>query len=129
MSAIPTDRRYVATHEWLQIAGDAATVGITAHAQEQLGDVVYVQLPEVGRKVAAGEACVVIESVKAAADVYSPLVGEIIAVNTLLNDAPETLNQAPYDNGWLFQLALAPGQTPDSLLDAAAYAALADAGH
>ncbi len=129
MSVIPTDRRYVATHEWLRVTGDMATVGITAHAQEQLGDVVYVQLPEVGRSVAAQEACTVVESVKAAADVYSPLAGTIVAVNTALHEAPETLNQDPYEAGWLFQLALAPGQTPESLLDAAAYAAVADAGH
>jgi glycine cleavage system H protein len=99
-------------------------VGITAHAQAQLGDVVYVQLPTLGRHYAAGETCAVIESVKAAADVYSPLAGCVLAINSGLSETPELINQDPYTAGWLFELELAADATLDSLLDAAGYAAL-----
>jgi len=123
MSHIPADLRYTKTHEWARLdPGGSVTVGITDHAQAQLGDMVFVELPERGRVVTAGEACAVVESVKAASDVYSPLAGEVVAVNETLTEKPELVNQDPYGEGWLFQLQ--PGEAPDSLLDAAAYTAL-----
>ena len=123
MSHIPVELKYTKTHEWARLDPDGAvTVGITDHAQEQLGDMVFVDLPELKRVVTAGEACAVVESVKAASDVYSPLVGEVVAVNEALTEKPELVNQDPYGEGWLFQLQ--PGEALDALLDAAAYAAL-----
>ncbi len=102
---IPTDRRYTRTHEWFQIGADGfVTVGITDYAQSQLGDMVFVALPELQRAVAAAEACSVVESVKAASDVYSPLAGTVVEVNEALFDHPELINQNPYDQGWLFRL-------------------------
>ena len=123
MSQIPADLKYTKTHEWARLNPDGSvTVGITDHAQTQLGDMVFVELPELGRKVTAGEECAVVESVKAASDVYSPITGEVTAVNEALTDKPELVNQDPYGEGWLFQLQ--PGEALDGLLDAAAYAAL-----
>ena len=123
MSQIPADLKYTETHEWARLNPDGSvTVGITDHAQEQLGDMVFVELPELKRVVTAGEACAVVESVKAASDVYSPLAGEVVAVNEALTEKPELVNQDPYDEGWLFQLQ--PSEGLDALLDAAAYAAL-----
>lgn len=120
----PADLRYTDSHEWLRDNGDGtATVGITFHAQEALGELVYVELPEVGRSVAAGEACVVVESTKAASDVYAPVAGEIVEVNTALADAPETVNDAPYTEGWLFRIKLADPAAPDALLPADRYEA------
>lgn len=120
----PNDLRYTPTHEWLRDNGDGTvTVGITAHAQEALGELVYVELPEAGRKVAAGEACVVVESTKAASDVYAPVAGEILESNPALGDAPQTVNEAPFDAGWLFRIRLSdPGQL-SALLSAADYTA------
>jgi len=123
MSHIPVELKYTKTHEWARLDPDGAvTVGITDHAQEQLGDMVFVELPELKRVVAAGETCAVVESVKAASDVYSPLAGEVVAVNEALAEKPELVNQDPYGEGWLFQLQ--PAEALDALLDAAAYAAL-----
>ena len=123
MSQIPADLKYTETHEWARLNPDGSvTVGITDHAQTQLGDMVFVELPEPGRTVTAGEECAVVESVKAASDVYSPLAGEVTAVNEALTDQPELVNQDPYGEGWLFQLQ--PGEALDGLLDAADYAAL-----
>jgi glycine cleavage system H protein len=122
MSEIPAELRYAASHEWIQDAGDGtATVGITDHAQEALGDLVFVELPEVGRQVGANEACAVVESVKAASDIYAPAAGEVIAVNEALADAPETINESPYADGWIFKLKLADAGGLGSLLDAAGY--------
>lgn len=120
---IPQELRYTATHEWIRLADDGtATVGITDHAQEQLGDVVFVELPETGRQVKAGEECAVVESVKAASDIYAPVAGEIVEVNQALVDAPEGINADAYA-AWLFRLR--PANTADvaQLLDAAAYQA------
>jgi glycine cleavage system H protein len=125
MSNLPTDLKYTATHEWVRINGDGtATVGITDHAQEQLGDMVFVELPELGRVLAAAEECAVVESVKAASDIYSPLAGEIVAINEALADTPELINQDPYGEGWLFRLRI--DGTLDGLMDAAAYTEAAD---
>ena len=123
MSHIPADLKYTKTHEWVRLNPDGSvTVGITDHAQEQLGDMVFVELPELERVVTAGEECAVVESVKAASDVYSPLAGEVVAVNEALTEKPELVNQDPYGEGWLFQLQ--PGEALDGLLDAAAYTAV-----
>ncbi len=123
MSEIPEDLSYTAEHEWLRREDDGTvTVGITDHAQATLGELVFVELPEVGRHFAAGDACAVVESVKAASDVFAPVSGEVSAVNEALSEAPENVNQDPYGAGWLFRLAVDAGQPFDNLLDAAAYA-------
>lgn len=122
MSDIPSDLRYTASHEWVEDEGDGTVkVGITDHAQTLLGDMVYVELPEPGRTVAPGDECAVVESVKAASDVYSPLAGEVIEVNDLLNDGPDLVNKDPYGDGWIFRLQLAEDADLGELLDAEAY--------
>ena len=123
----PADLKYSQSHEWIRMESDGtATVGITFHAQEQLGDIVFVQNPDVGRKLAQGEECGVIESVKAAADIYSPLSGEVIAANGELETAPQNINEGPY-SAWLFKLKPSdPGELA-GLLDAAAYDKVAEA--
>lgn len=108
-------------HEWVRVDGDTATVGITKHATEQLGDVVFVEVPEVGRKVKAGEACAVVESVKAASDVYAPVSGEIIAANGDIAASPGAVNEDPEDKGWFFKLKLADKAELANLMDRAAY--------
>lgn len=124
MSHIPADLKYTKTHEWARLEADGTvTVGITDHAQAQLGDMVFVELPEIGRQVVAAEECAVAESVKAAADVYSPVSGEVLAVNETLNDQPELINQDPYGAGWLFRLR--PNGGLEELLDATAYGVVA----
>jgi glycine cleavage system H protein len=118
---IPDNLRYTATHQWVRTEADGtALVGITDYAQEQLGDVVFVQLPEAGRKVKRGETCSVLESVKAASDIPAPISGEVVTVNTALADAPEKLNQEPYV-AWLFRIRPAEPTEMDLLLDAATY--------
>lgn len=122
MSEIPSDLRYTESHEWVRTEDDGTLqVGITDHAQEQLGDLVFVELPEVGDTVKAGDACAVVESVKAASDVYSPVSGEVTAVNEELTDSPEMINQDPYGDGWLFALKPEDEGEMDNLLDADAY--------
>lgn len=124
MNNIPTTLRYTRSHEWIEHLEDGnLRVGITQHAQELLGDMVYVELPEIGRKVAAEQACAVVESVKAASDVYAPVAGQVIAVNDLLNTSPETVNKDPYGSGWLLVLRPADAQAWTELMDGAAYAA------
>jgi glycine cleavage system H protein len=119
--AIPENLRYTASHQWVRVEADGtATVGITDHAQEQLGDVVFVQHPEIGRRVKRGETCAVVESVKAASDIPAPLSGEIVATNAALNDAPEKVNQDPY-GAWLFRIKPGDRSEQGGLLDAAAY--------
>ncbi|GAB2799852.1 hypothetical protein GCM10027040_29140 [Halomonas shantousis] len=128
MSHIPANLRYTDSHEWVLDNGDGTvTIGITDHAQEALGDVVFVELPEVGRELEAGEEFGVIESVKAASDLYSPLSGEIVEINEALEDAPETVNDSPYEDGWIAKLKLADADDLETLLDAEAYANLAAA--
>ncbi len=123
MSNIPADLKYTKSHEWVKDNGDGTvTIGISDHAQDALGDLVFVETPEAGRSVAAGEAVAVVESVKAASDVYSPLAGEVVAGNAELADAPETLNSDPYGAGWLFKLKPANAADLDALLSADDYA-------
>ncbi|HPC83955.1 MAG TPA: glycine cleavage system protein GcvH [Thermoanaerobaculaceae bacterium] len=127
--AQPTDRKYSRTHEWAMLAGDVATVGITQFAQEQLGDVVFVELPAAGTAVEAGKACGNIESVKAVSEVFSPVSGEVIEVNGELEAHPELVNKEPFGGGWLIRVRVGAGAL-DHLLDAAAYEAfLAEEGH
>jgi glycine cleavage system H protein len=121
MSTVPGDLRYTRDHEWIRSEADGTVVvGITDHAQHQLGELVYVELPEAGRRVAAGEACAVVESVKAASDVYAPLAGTISGVNDALDGEPGLVNSSPYAGGWLFRLKPADPALP-GLLDADAY--------
>ena len=119
---IPADLKYTESHEWIRTEPDGTlTIGITDHAQDALGDLVFIELPEVGRTLAAKENCVVLESVKAASDAYAPVAGEIIAVNTPLTDSPETLNSEPYES-WLFRMKPAADATTSGLLNASDYA-------
>lgn len=121
---IPDDLRYTAEHEWVREPGEAEgslRVGITDYAQDQLGDIVYVQLPEVGLPITAGEPMGELESTKSVSDVYAPLSGEVVAVNTALSDAPELVNSDPYGAGWLFEVVPSNGAELDDLLDSAAY--------
>ena len=125
MSNVPSDLRYAKSHEWLQLAGDGtATVGITDYAQNSLGDITYVQLPKVGAVLAAGQVYGVVESVKAASDLYSPVAGTVIAINPALDAAPETVNSDAYQGGWMLKLKLSNPAEVDALLDAAAYTKL-----
>jgi len=124
MSNVPSNLKYAPSHEWVLDNGDGTvTVGITDHAQELLGDVVFVELPEVGREVEQGEEFSLVESVKAASDIYSPVSGEIVAVNEDLEDAPETVNDAAFEGGWIAKVKLAEGADLSHLLDATAYEA------
>lgn len=117
----PQDLKYTESHEWIRTEKDGTlAVGITDHAQDALGDLVFIELPEVGRKLSAEEVCAVVESVKAAADVYAPVAGEVVAVNSALAEAPGELNKDPYAS-WLFRIKPAAGAAPAGLLDAAAY--------
>lgn len=119
----PTSLKYAASHEWSKIEADGTiTVGITDHAQEALGDIVFIELPAIGRVLKAGEECAVVESVKAASDIYAPISGEIIAINQAVSDAPESVNSAPYDN-WLFRIKPVNPDELAALLDADGYAA------
>ena len=120
---VPADLRYSSSHEWLRLDGDVATVGITDHAQEELTDVVFVELPTVGRQVDAGDPTAVVESVKAASDIYAPVAGEIIELNPSVEADPSLVNTDPYGNGWLFKLRVKATADVLGLLDAAAYTA------
>lgn len=127
MSEVPTDLRYTKSHEWVKDNGDGTvTVGITDHAQEALGDIVFVETPEVGRQVDGGEVCAVVESVKAASDIYAPLAGEVVDANQNLADTPDAINQGPYGDGWIFTLRPQDPQDLSSLLDADAYQSVVD---
>ena len=119
---VPADLKYAKSHEWVRLEDGAATIGITDHAQHELTDVVFVELPTAGRKVSAGEACAVVESVKTASDIYSPLSGEVVAVNPELAKRPELVNSEPYQGGWFFKLKLTQPSEADRLLDAESYA-------
>ena len=115
--------RFTKDHEWVVLEGDVATIGITAHAAEQLGDVVFVETPEVGKTVTAGDAFAVVESVKAASDVYAPISGTVVDANLVLGDAPETVNAEPEAGGWFAKLKVADASQYDALMDRAAYEA------
>jgi len=122
MSDVPSDRRYTESHEWVQPQRDGtARIGITDHAQEALGELVFVELPEPGAKVTRGEGVAVVESVKAASDIYAPIDGEVIEANSRLADQPELINGSPYEDGWILRIRPARAGDVDQLLDAAAY--------
>lgn len=119
---VPSNLKYTESHEWLRTEADGTiTVGITEHAQAELGDLVYVELPEAGRSVEANESCCVVESTKAASDVYAPIAGEIVAGNEALGDAPQLVNEQPFEGGWLFRIKPANPADLDALLSADAY--------
>ena len=125
MSNVPNELKYTKEHEWLREEADGVfTVGITHHAQELLGDMVFIELPEVGAVVTMGDDCSVAESVKAASDIYAPISGEIVAVNQALEDAPEQVNSAPYGDGWIFKIKASDVAELEALLVASAYQAL-----
>jgi glycine cleavage system H protein len=123
MANVPTDLKYAKSHEWVRVAGDIATIGITDHAQHELTDVVFVETPTVGRKVKAGEACAVVESVKTASDIYSPVSGEVIEANKAVLDNPALVNSDPYGLGWFYKLKLADPAEAARLLTAEQYRA------
>ncbi|ALM52669.1 glycine cleavage system protein GcvH [Halomonas huangheensis] len=128
MSSIPANLRYTDSHEWILDNGDGTvTIGITDHAQEALGDVVFVELPEVGSALARGDEFGVIESVKAASDLYAPVDGEVVEINNELEDSPETVNDAPYEDGWIMKVRLEDKSVLENLLDADGYQAIIDA--
>jgi glycine cleavage system H protein len=116
MANIPSDLKYAKSHEWVRLAGDIATVGITDHAQHELTDVVFVELPEVGKKIKAGDACAVVESVKTASDIYSPVSGQILEVNRAVVDTPALVNSEPYSGGWFFKIQLSNASEVNGLL-------------
>ena len=130
MSKTPSELKYAPSHEWVRVEGDVATVGITDHAQEALGDLVFIELPEVGDTVAAHDEAGVVESVKAASDIYAPVSGEIIAINEVLADSSETVNNDPYHDGWMYKIRMSDPVELDDLMDADAYdAQVAAEGH
>jgi glycine cleavage system H protein len=121
MSEVPSELKFLSSHEWVLVEDGIATIGVSDHAQELLGDLVYVELPEVGDTVAAGDSVGVIESVKAASDTYAPISGEIVEINVDLEDAPERINVDPYGDGWMYKIAIEDAEELENLLDAAAY--------
>ncbi|MFT6122327.1 MAG: glycine cleavage system H protein [Oleiphilaceae bacterium] len=129
MSAIPGDLKYLPSHEWVRLEddGETVTIGITHHAQDLLGDVVFVELPEVGAEIVAGEEAGVVESVKAASDIFSPIAGKVIEINEGLEDSPELVNSDPYDDGWFFKMKVGHSEELEGLLSPDAYKELCDA--
>ncbi|HPY30549.1 MAG TPA: glycine cleavage system protein GcvH [Verrucomicrobiota bacterium] len=123
MANVPAELKYAKSHEWVQVSGDLAIVGITDHAQHELTDIVFVELPAVGRTLAAGEACAVVESVKTASDIYAPVSGEVVEVNSALGDDPGLVNREPFGAGWFFKIKPTQPAEMDALLTAAQYAA------
>lgn len=122
MSEVPADLKYTESHEWIQVNdGGVVTIGITDHAQAALGDLVFVELPEIDTELDAADACAVVESVKAASDIYAPIAGTVVAVNELLADEPEKINDEPYVDGWIFKLKVADSASVDNLMDASSY--------
>jgi len=124
VSNVPAELKYTKSHEWVSVDGDIATVGITDHAQDLLGDMVFIELPEVSTSFEKGDDCAVVESVKAASDVYSPLSGEVLEVNDTLAETPEAVNSDPYGS-WLFKLKISDASQLDEMLDAASYSGVA----
>ncbi len=122
-SKVPSDLKYAKSHEWVRVAGAVATIGITDHAQHELTDIVFVELPAAGRMLKAGDACAVVESVKTASDVYSPVSGEVVATNPKLAAQPGLVNEQPYAEGWLFQVKLSQPSELEALLSPQAYTA------
>ncbi len=119
--AYPTDYRYTEEHEWIHLEGDRAKIGITEHAQSELGDIVFVELPEVGKKVSKGDNLATVESVKSVSDIYAPVSGEVVEVNESLESSPDTINKDPHGAGWIAVLKVADPNEVESLLDAAGY--------
>ena len=117
----PTDRKYSQEHEWVVVSGDTARIGITDYAQDSLGDIVFVQVPDVGLEVVAGASCAEVESTKSVSEIYSPVSGTVSAVNDALADEPERINRDPYGDGWIFALTMIDASELDALMDAAAY--------
>lgn len=122
-SQIPADLRYAESHEWVRIADGVATVGITDHAQQELTDIVFVELPEAGASLSAGDQCAVVESVKTASDIYTPVSGEVIEVNSALESEPALVNSSPYENGWFFKLRVSDASEAEKLKSPEDYAA------
>ncbi len=118
---ILNDRMYTASHEWVLVDGDIAVIGISDHAQHELGDIVFVELPEAGTEIEAGSPFGTVESVKTASDIYSPVSGKIVEVNSELNDAPETVNASPYENAWMIKVQMSNPEELSKLMDAEAY--------
>ncbi len=123
MANVPADLKYAKSHEWVRVSGGVATVGITDHAQHELTDVVFVELPEVGRKIKAGDACAVVESVKTASDVYSPVSGEVAEVNRAVVEDPALVNSEPYDEGWFYKIKLSNPDEMEALMGPEQYQA------
>ena len=123
---IPENLRYAASHEWILVEGDTGTVGITDHAQAELTDIVFAEPPAIGKTVKAGDVAAVVESVKAASDIYTPVSGEIVEINTALQAAPDLINSSPLDAGWLYRIKLTNAAELDGLLDEKAYAAVCE---
>jgi glycine cleavage system H protein len=121
MSEVPSELKFLSTHEWVLVEGKIATIGVSDHAQELLGDLVYVELPEQGSTVSAGDSVGVIESVKAASDTYAPVSGEVIEINDELEDAPERINNDAYGDGWMYKISMEDPEEVGDLLDADAY--------
>lgn len=121
MANVPEDLKYTKSHEWVRVNEGVATVGITDHAQAELTDVVFVELPAVGKSVKAGDAVAVVESVKTASDIYSPVSGEVVEANTKLADSPDLVNSSPYEDGWFYQIKLADASELDGLMSAEDY--------
>ena len=127
MSNVPSELKFLSSHEWVLVDGDKATIGISDHTQELLGDLVFVELPEVGSTVSAGDTVAVVESVKAASDTYAPVSGEVIEVNEELEDSPERINDDPYGDGWMYRVKMDDAAEVDGLMDAGSYTdAIAD---
>ena len=127
MSDLPAELKYASSHEWARLDSDGTVVvGITDHAQEALGDIVYIELPEMGVAVDAGAEVAVVESVKAASDIYSPVTGEVVEINPVLEDEPETVNSNPYADGWLFRVKVASADELEDMLDADGYQAIVE---
>jgi glycine cleavage system H protein len=127
MSHLPADLKYLTSHEWLRLESDGtAYIGITDHAQEQMGDLVYVECPEVGIELSGGDEAGVVESVKAASDIYCPVAGEVVAINEKLEDTPELVNQDPYGEGWMFQIRVSDASEAEGLMSAEDYQAQVD---
>ena len=122
MSNVPADLKYAKSHEWVRVNGDTAVIGITDHAQHELTDVVFVELPGAGRKVKSGEACAVVESVKTASDIYSPVSGEVTEINSALSQNPALVNTDPYGEGWFYKIKLSHPAEVNALMSAADYA-------
>jgi len=114
MSDVPTDLSYASSHEWVNVEGDTATIGISDHAQEELTELVFIELPEVGSQLTAGDPCAVVESVKTASDIYAPVSGQVIEINDALDTEPGTVNEDPYGDGWFFKVRLS---SPDEIND------------